>query len=54
MGIGGEGVLDKTDYVLEQFSKRELKVIEKMLIDARRLVDSYINNGIESTMNRFN
>ncbi len=54
LGIGGMDVIDKIGYVLENFNRRELKIIEDMLIDARLFVDYYIKNGIDSTMNKFN
>lgn len=54
LGIGDNDVRDKTEYVLENFNKRESKIIKNMLIDAPSFIEYYIKNGIESTMNRFN
>jgi PTH1 family peptidyl-tRNA hydrolase len=54
LGIGGIDVEDKVDFVLRNFNKREFKLIDDMLIDARSIVQCYIENGIETTMNRFN
>ncbi|MFW6134469.1 MAG: aminoacyl-tRNA hydrolase [Elusimicrobiota bacterium] len=54
LGIGGADAEDKTGYVLSEFKKSEIKVVEEMVIDSRNLVYYYIENGIEKTMNRFN
>ncbi len=54
MGIGGADEQDKTSYVLEKFKKNELKKIEDMLIDGRKIVNCIIKNGIENAMNKFN
>ncbi len=54
LGIDGVDMPDKTEYVLENFNKREFKIIEDMLIDARSIIKCYISNGIDDTMNKFN
>jgi PTH1 family peptidyl-tRNA hydrolase len=54
IGIGGQDVSDKREYVLENFTKRELKLVSDLLIDARSVVEFYIKNGIEEAMNRYN
>lgn len=54
MGIGGIEELDKSKYVLNNFNKKELKIIDEILFDAGSILDSYINSGIDITMSRFN
>ena len=54
MGIGGFEAPDKAAFVLETFSKKELEVVEDMLIDSRNLLECYIKEGPEAAMNRFN
>ena len=54
MGIGGEEEPDKSAFVLKEFKSGEKRMVDEMLIDAVRLVNYYIFNGLENTMNRFN
>lgn len=42
------------DYVLEDFSKEERKKLDEVIIKCREAVNSYIADGIEATMNRYN
>ena len=42
------------DYVLSGFSEKELESIDKVEDSAKDAVLSYIDEGIEDTMNRFN
>jgi peptidyl-tRNA hydrolase, PTH1 family len=55
----GSGVMpeEKTrmkDFVLEQFSKSELPIVRLMVERAQDACLSYIKDGIDRTMNRFN
>lgn len=45
---------DPTDYVLEDFSGEEQKEISGIIEKAQEAIKSFISDGIESTMNRFN
>jgi len=54
LGIGGQDEEDKVSYVLQKFSKKELKIVEEVLIDVKNAVECCINKGIEEAMNRFN
>jgi PTH1 family peptidyl-tRNA hydrolase len=54
LGIGGADVIDKTGYVLEKFSKKELESVRDMLSDAKEVVYYYLENGMEAAMNKFN
>jgi PTH1 family peptidyl-tRNA hydrolase len=52
IGIGGNNVPDKVEYVLENFTRKELKIIDDVLFDAPAIVNFYIENGLEKTMNK--
>ncbi len=42
------------DYVLSPFSRREMDVMENVLVSAREAVEMVISDGIESAMSAFN
>lgn len=45
---------DLADYVLEDFGPDEKKLVEEMIEKASAAVVEFINNGIESAMNKYN
>ena len=47
-------VPDVADYVLEDFSKEERQKLDEVMIKCQEALSSYIAEGIEATMNRFN
>lgn len=54
IGIGRPIELDVTEYVLREFDKEQQKNIEKVLKNVDDIVVELIENGIDSTMNKFN
>ena len=44
----------KVDYVLARFSESEISQLEKILEQANQMILSFVNIGIERTMNLFN
>ena len=54
IGIYEETNLDTIDYVLKKFSKKSLEKIENNYIIFSQIIDCFINNGIEKTMNLYN
>ncbi len=47
-------VPDVADYVLEDFSKEERQKLDEVILKCQEALSSYIAEGIEATMNRFN
>lgn len=45
---------DLADYVLDTMGKRERKVVEALLPDLAALGETWIRDGVEAAMNRFN
>lgn len=45
---------DLKDYVLGRFTREEIPILEKSIINAAGAVEEIIKNGPESAMNRFN
>lgn len=55
VGIGRpEGQMEVSDYVLADFSAEEEKELPKILSTAEEAINSYLDDGIEATMNKFN
>ena len=54
IGIYEETNLDTIDYVLKKISKKSLEKIENNYIIFSQIIDCFINNGIEKTMNLYN
>jgi len=46
--------MDPADYVLSGFKPAERKIIDDVVIDAGRAVESWCRNGLQSAMNEFN
>lgn len=45
---------DPSDYVLKDFLDKEKDNLKKVLVKAEEAANSFLNDGIEATMNRFN
>ncbi len=55
LGIGRPpGRMDPADYVLQDFSRDEMKDVSEILDRAADAALSFVTNGLEKTMNRFN
>ncbi len=55
LGIGRPpGRMDPADYVLQSFSRDEMKEVSDILDRAADAALSFVLNGLEKTMNRFN
>jgi len=54
IGIGGEGVKEVSDYVLSEFSVKEKKDLPLIIQWAADAVESFVLQGAEVTMSRFN
>ena len=54
IGIGHDRNYDTKDYVLGKFSKEELTKINEVIDVAVQAIDTFINDGIEKTMNVYN
>ena len=50
----GKPSKNPTDYVLEDFSKEEREKLPEIIAKCQEAVLSYLDEGIEATMNRFN
>jgi PTH1 family peptidyl-tRNA hydrolase len=45
---------DLADYVLDEFGKRETKIVTELLPNLTELVETWLKEGAEAAMNRFN
>ena len=55
LGIGRPpGRMDPAAYVLQDFSREEVKILAEILDRASQAVQSYIQEGLDKAMNRFN
>ncbi len=54
LGIGKPGDSDSTGYVLGNFSEDEYREVGDMISRACEVVESFLEEGIRATMNRFN
>jgi len=55
IGVGTEDMPeDLTGYVLGNFRKEEIPVIEEMIVTSADAVEVFLKEGIEEAMNRFN
>ncbi len=55
LGIGRPpGRMDAKDYVLQNFSKDELKLLPELLSRASDAVLEFVRNGLNAAMNKFN
>ena len=54
IGIGNSKQIDTKDYVLGKFTKEEQEVLEKLYPTFNEIINSFITNGIDKTMNIYN
>lgn len=54
IGISNTKLGDTKDYVLGKFSAAELQVISESIALSKKIIDSFISNGLDKTMNKFN
>ena len=54
IGISHSTNGDTKDYVLGNFSKDDLEVMTESIKETKNIIDCYLLNGIERTMNRYN
>lgn len=54
VGIDHPEVIDPEKYVLEEFNDEEKKRLPKVLSNSCEAIRSFIKDGIQATMNRFN
>lgn len=54
IGINSTNRKDTIDFVLNRFSKKELDLFKENLATYEKIIDSFINKGIEKTMNIYN
>ncbi len=54
IGIGKSDRIPLADFVLSRFSSEEIPLIEAAVIKSAEAVESYISEGIERAMNRYN
>ncbi len=54
IGISHDRNISTIDYVLGKFSKEDLKVLEDQFNLFKEIIESFIKDGIDKTMNNFN
>jgi len=54
IGIAGSNIKDLTNYVLEPFDKVQSKSLESVLDEACDTVDTWLDEGINKAMNKYN
>ena len=54
VGIGREGIKDLVEYVLGEFEREEMEILEKVLEVAVNAVECILREGIEEAMNKYN
>jgi PTH1 family peptidyl-tRNA hydrolase len=54
VGIGREGIKDLVEYVLGEFEREEMEILEKVLEVAVDAVECILREGIEEAMNKYN
>lgn len=54
VGVSHDRSIDTKDYVLGNFSKKEKEQIEVMQKDFNKIIESFVNDGIDRTMNIYN
>lgn len=54
VGVSHDRSIDTKDYVLGNFSKKEKEQIEVMQKDFNKILESFVNDGIDRTMNIYN
>ena len=54
IGISHNRNIDTKNYVLGKFSKTDMDVLNPVINKTKDIIESFINNGIEKTMNIYN
>lgn len=54
VGVSHDRSMDTKDYVLGSFGKKEKELLEGMQKDFNGIIDTFISDGIEKTMNIYN
>ena len=54
IGISNNKRIDTKDYVLGKFTKEETKIFEELYPTFDEIITSFITNGIDKTMNKYN
>lgn len=54
VGISNNKLIDTKNYVLGTFKKDETEKLNNIIIKSKEVIDFYINNGIDVTMNKYN
>jgi len=54
IGISNSKFGDTKDYVLGKFNSEEMVLINEAVSTSKKIIDSFIHNGIDKTMNIFN
>lgn len=54
IGIGKSDRMPLADYVLQRFLPSEIKIMEEAVVKSAEAIDSFVSEGIERAMNRYN
>ena len=54
IGINNARVDNVIDFVLSKFSKEEMNIMQDNMPTYKKIIDSFINDGIDKTMNIYN
>ena len=54
IGISNNKEMDTKDYVLNNFSSKELEIINEQLPLIKEIIECFISNGIDDTINKYN
>ena len=54
IGVGDKEGCELADYVLSRFTKEEIPLLEKAIVNAASAIEEIIKNGAESAMNLYN
>lgn len=54
VGIGTDNINDTIDYVLGKFNSNEQKILQDLMPIFKEIINSFIEKGIERTMNIYN
>ena len=54
IGISHNRSIDTKNYVLGKFGKSEMDILNPVIAKSKDIIESFVNNGIEKTMNIYN
>lgn len=54
VGIQNDNIVDTIDFVLGKFSNKEIALLEEIYPTIEKILECFINNGIEKKMNMYN